>query len=134
MACYWLMMRSFHCPNLVRIGSNAFLPPSFGRPPFFGWISTPEPRGGWKRARRPYETKPDLSSFQQEDPQLARTREMQRRDPELSEIIDFLENDTVPPNDKLARKLLLTSDTFYIGQDGLLYHLDQNQKRNNHEA
>ena len=59
---------------------------------------------------------------------------MQRRDPELSEIIDFLENDIVPPNDKLARKILLTSDTFYVGQDGLLYHLDQNQKRNNHEA
>ena len=85
-------------------------------------------------SRRPYETKPDLSSFQQEDPQLARTREMQRRDPELSEIIDFLENDTVPPNDKLARKILLFSDTFYIGQYGLLYHLDQNQNRNNHEA
>ena len=52
----------------------------------------------------------------------------------MSEIIDFLENNTVPPNDKLACKILLTSDTFYIGQDGLLYHLDQNQKRYNHEA
>ena len=41
----------------------------------------------------------------------------------MSEIIDFLENNTVPPNDKLACKILLTSD-----------RLDQNQKRYNHEA
>ena len=39
----------------------------------------------------------------------------------------MLENDA-------ARKILLSSDTFYIGQDGLLYHLDQNRKRRNHEA
>ena len=52
----------------------------------------------------------------------------------MSEIIDFLENDAVPPNDKSARKILLSSDTFYIGQDGLLYHLDQNRKRSNHET
>ena len=51
----------------------------------------------------------------------------------LSEIIDFLENDVVPFDDKSARKLFLTSDTFYIGQDGLLYHLDRNQKRGNED-
>ena len=39
----------------------------------------------------------------------------------------MLENDA-------ARKILLSSDTFYIDQDGLLYHLDQNRKRRNHEA
>ena len=44
-------------------------------------------------SRRPYGANPDLSSFQQEEPQVARTRELQRRDPELSEVIDFLEND-----------------------------------------
>lgn len=54
--------------------------------------------------------------------------------PALSEIIDFLENDAVPLNDKSAQQILLTSDTFYIGQDGLLYHLDQNRKRKKHEA
>ena len=30
-ACYWLMMRTFHCPNVVRIGSNAFIWLLFGR-------------------------------------------------------------------------------------------------------
>ena len=59
---------------------------------------------------------------------------MQRRDPELGEIIDFLENDVLPLNEKSARRLLLTSETFYIGKGGLLYHLDQNRKRNNHDA
>ena len=84
-------------------------------------------------SRRPYETKPDLSSFQKEDPQVVKTRELQRRDPELSEIIDFLENDVVPFDDKSARKLFLTSDSFYIGQDGLLYHLDRNKKGGNED-
>ena len=71
-------------------------------------------------SRRPYEVDSCLNSLQKEDHQLARTKEFQRRDPELSEIIDFLENDVVPFDDKSARKLFLTSDSFYIGQDGLL--------------
>ena len=50
---------------------------------------------------------------------------MQRRDPELAAVTDFLENDILPTNNKDARKILLTSDNFYIGQDGLLYHIDQ---------
>ena len=85
-------------------------------------------------SRRPYEFSADVSSLQKEDNQEAKTRELQRRDPELSEIIDFLENDVVPLNEKSARKLLLTSETFYMGKDGLLYHLDQNQKRNSHDV
>ena len=85
-------------------------------------------------SRRPYEFSADVSSFQKEDPQEAITRELQRRDPELSVIIDFLENDVLPLNEKSARKLLLTSETFYIGKDGLLRHLDQNRKRNSHDA
>ena len=85
-------------------------------------------------SRRPYEFSADVSSFQKEDPQEAITRELQRRDPELGEFIDFLENDVLPLNEKSARRLLLTSETFYIGKDGLLYHLDQNRKRNNHDA
>ena len=39
-------------------------------------------------SRRPYEASPDVSSFQKEDPQVARTKELQKRDPELREIID----------------------------------------------
>lgn len=76
----------------------------------------------------------EISSFQKEDPQEAITRELLRRDPELSVIIDFLENDVLPLNEKSARKLLLTGEIFYIGKDGLLCHLDQSRKRNSHDA
>ena len=40
---------------------------------------------------------------------------MQRRDPEFAAVIDFLENDILPTNNKDARKILLTSDNFYRG-------------------
>ena len=40
---------------------------------------------------------------------------MQRRDPELAAVTDFLENDILPTNNKDARKILLTSDNFYRG-------------------
>ena len=79
-------------------------------------------------SRRPYETC-ELSSLQREDPQVVKTREMQRCDPELSEIIDFLETDVLPSDDKSARRILLVSDTFYVGQDGLLYHLESKKNR-----
>ena len=59
---------------------------------------------------------------------------MQRRDPELAAVTDFLENDILPTNNKDARKILLTSDNFYIGQDGLLYHIDFNRRRNARES
>ena len=49
---------------------------------------------------------------------------MWRRDVELSEIIDFLESDVLPFDDYTARKVLLTSNAFYVGHVGLLYHLD----------
>jgi len=84
-------------------------------------------------SRRPYDSC-ELSSFQKEDPQIAKTRELQRRDPEISAMIDFLESDILPSNDKAARKILLTSDNFYVGQDGLLYHLNFDLKRSARES
>ena len=75
-----------------------------------------------------------MSSLKKEEPQTPHTREMQRRDPELTAMIDFLENDILPSNDKNARKILLTSDNFYVGQDGLLYHIDFNRRRNAPES
>ena len=75
-----------------------------------------------------------MSSLKKEEPQTHHTREMQRRDPELTAMIDFLENDILPTNDRDARKILLTSDNFSIGQDGLLYHIDFNQRRNARES
>jgi len=84
-------------------------------------------------SRRPYDVDICLNTVKKQDPHIARTKELQRRDPELSEIIDFLENDVVPVDEKSARKLFLTSDSFYISQDGLLYHLDRNRKRCNED-
>ena len=46
----------------------------------------------------------DLSSLQNEDSQVARTREMQRRDPDLSQMIDFIESDVLPIDDHCAGK------------------------------
>ena len=75
-------------------------------------------------SRRPYDSC-EMSSLKKEDPQTPHTQDMQRRDPELAVMIDFLENDILPTNDKVARKILLTSDNFYIGQCGKANHLDQ---------
>ena len=49
-------------------------------------------------------------------------------------MIDFLENDILPATNKDARKILLASDNFYIGQDDLLYHIDFNRRRNAREC
>ena len=46
----------------------------------------------------------DLSSLQNEDSQVARIREMQRRDPDLSQMIDFIESDVLPIDDHCAGK------------------------------
>ena len=84
-------------------------------------------------SRRPYDSC-EISSQNKEEPQTPHTQEMQRRDPELAAMIDFLENDILSTNDKGARKILLTGDNFYIGQDGLLYHVDFNRRRNARES
>lgn len=59
---------------------------------------------------------------------------MQRPDVELSEIIDFLESDVLPFDDHAARKVLLTSNAFYVGRDGLLYHLDSKRRSNSYDS
>ena len=76
----------------------------------------------------------DFNSLQKEEPRVAKIRELQRRDLDLSEITDCLESDVLPSDDRAARKILLTSDSFYIGRDGLLYHLGDNRKRNSWDS
>ena len=77
---------------------------------------------------------PTLNALQQSDPEIDKIREKQQKDPALSEIMDYIQNDILPSNDAKARKILLRSDSFYISQDGLLYHLDRNQKRGTRDA
>ena len=64
-------------------------------------------------SRRPYVTS-EFNSLQRDDPQVSKTRKMQRSDVELSEIIDFLESDVLPFDDRDARKVLLISNAFYF--------------------
>ena len=72
-------------------------------------------------SRRPYVSQ-DFNALQKEEPQVAKTRELQRCDLDMMEIIDYLESDVLPSDDYATQKILLTSDRFYIGRDGLLYH------------
>ena len=53
----------------------------------------------------------------------------QRRDRELSDLICYLETNELPDNDKLARKLLLSEDLFYLSNDGLLYRIEHKTRR-----
>ena len=73
-------------------------------------------------SRRPYDSC-EISALKKEEPQTPHTQDMQRRDPELAAMIDFLEND-----------MWSTYDNFYIGQEGLLYHLDFNRRHNARES
>ena len=43
-------------------------------------------------SRRPHDSF-EISSLKKEEPQTPHTQEMQRRDPELATVIDFLKND-----------------------------------------
>ena len=84
-------------------------------------------------SRRPYPNT-NLSTLQQSDPDIDEIHEKQQRDPDLSEIIDYIQDDILPSNDARARKILLRGDSFCISQNGLLYHLDRNQKCSAHDA
>jgi len=54
---------------------------------------------------------------------------LQRDCPDLTDIIKYLENNDLPADDKLARKIVLQVDQFCI-ENGLLYHLSHpRQKR-----
>ena len=70
---------------------------------------------------RPYVSQ-DFNALQKEEPQVPKTRELRRCDLDMMEITDYLESDVLPSDDCTTRKILLTSDSFYIGHDGLLYH------------
>ena len=53
-------------------------------------------------SRRRYDSC-EMSSLKKEEPQTPHTREMQRRDPELTAMIDFLENDILPTDDRCSQ-------------------------------
>ena len=53
----------------------------------------------------------------------ARIRDAQRRDPDLADLISYLENWTLPADNGSARRLLLTVDDYFLSPDGHLFHL-----------
>lgn len=55
--------------------------------------------------------------------QTTRIHDLQRRDPDLADMIAYLESYKLPHNDQQARSLLLTIDDYFLDEDGLLYHL-----------
>ena len=75
-------------------------------------------------SRRPYNFKsPPISAYDVPGVQTSRVRELQRPDPDLADLILYLESSTLPDKDRVARSLLLTIDDYFLSGDGLLFHL-----------
>lgn len=55
--------------------------------------------------------------------------DFQRRDSDLADIIDYLENDQLPHDSVRAKRVLLSQDIYFLDENSLLYHLDMTQKR-----
>ena len=49
--------------------------------------------------------------------------DLQRRDPDLQNLITYLESNQLPHDNRVARTLLLHIDDFYLDDDGILCHL-----------
>ena len=70
-------------------------------------------------------SKNDITTLLQADPldtQTATLQEDQHKDPDLLELIRYMEEE-VPTDQQLARKLVLQAQEFVI-LDGILYYLD----------
>ena len=75
-------------------------------------------------SRRSYDLPvPTLSAYDIPGVPTARIRDAQRRDPDLADLITYLENWTLPADNGSARRLLLTVDDYFLSPDGLLFHL-----------
>ena len=55
--------------------------------------------------------------------QTTRIHDLQRRDPSLADIIDYLEHDILPTHNQSVKALLHTIDDYYLDQEGLLCHI-----------
>lgn len=75
-------------------------------------------------SHRPYNLPPpSISAYDVPGVQTSRVRELQRRDPDLSDLIRYLANSNLPENNSNARSLLLSVDDYFLSEDGLLFHL-----------
>ena len=55
--------------------------------------------------------------------------EFQRRDPGISDIINYLECDQLPHDNAKAKRILLSEDLYFLDDYNLLYHIDVSDKR-----
>lgn len=55
--------------------------------------------------------------------QTERIKELQRKDPDLADIIEYLEFEGLPEDSKAANKLLYTIEQYYLDPDGILCHI-----------
>ena len=75
-------------------------------------------------SRRPYTiSSPSISALDTPGVQVSRVRELQRNDPDLSDLIVYLETSKLPDHNGPARSLLLTIDDYFLSDEGLLFHL-----------
>ena len=81
-------------------------------------------------SRRPYSTpSPSISALDAPGVQVSRVRELQRNDPDLSDLIVYLETSKLPDHNGPARSLLLIMDDYFLSDEGLLFHLWTPQRR-----
>ena len=75
-------------------------------------------------SRRPYPlSSPSISAYSVPGVPTSQLQDMQRKDPDLADLINYLETSQLPDNDTTARRLLLTIDDYFLSEDGLLFHL-----------
>ena len=73
-------------------------------------------------SRRPHSDQ-SINTLTTEGVQSDVIRFHQRHDAHLADIIDYLESGILPKSNPQARAILLSNDSFYLDEDGLLYHI-----------
>ena len=75
-------------------------------------------------SRRPYTLpSPSISAYDVPGVQTPRVRDLQCRDPDLSDLVRYLETWKLPDHNNTAHSLLLKVDDYFLNEDGLLFHL-----------
>ena len=72
-------------------------------------------------SRRPYQ--PTLAALDCPGVQTDKIRELQRRDPPLADIINYLETERLPNDGTAAKALLHTIEDYFLDPDGVLCHI-----------
>ena len=72
-------------------------------------------------SRRDYDTL--IAAVDTPGVQTAKIKDLQRKDPALADIIEYLEFDVLPSDGKAAKKLLYTIEQYHLDPDGVLCHI-----------